>query len=268
MTSTNPTPALLHIMGLEKTYPGRDHFQALGGVSFTLNQGDTLAIVGESGSGKTTLAKIIAGIVPASAGRMFFEGQEFGFHRPRSLRKEIQYVYQEPVAALDPRMTIERILTEPLRLYGMSHKEAIRARILELLGDVDLPADVLTRHPKELSGGQCQRIGIARALAGSPKILLCDEPTSALDATIQHQVLDLMSRLKKEKGFSYLFITHSLGVAKAVSNRILVMEKGRIVEEGSTEEVFSHPQAAYTQQLLASVPRIDIPYYPLSGDQQ
>lgn len=266
MTSQNPPSELLRVEGLEKNYPEQKNFQALCSISFTLQQGDTLAIVGESGSGKTTLAKIIAGIVPPSSGRLFFQGRELGFHRPRSLRKEIQYIYQEAVAALDPRMTIERILTEPLRLYAIKDKEDIRNRILQLLADVDLPESLLTRHPKELSGGQCQRIGIARALAGNPKILLCDEPTSALDATVQHQVLDVMMRLKKEKGFSYIFITHSLGVAKAVSNRILVMQKGRIVEEGLTEQVFSHPQTAYTAKLLSSVPHINIPFYPLAGD--
>lgn len=251
--------------GLVKVYPGKKSFTALDHVSFFLHQFQTLGIVGESGSGKTTIAKIVAGIIPATSGSLIYQGAPLGFERPREIRKEIQYIYQEPVAALDPKMTVLRILEEPLKLYGQTARSERQDRAAALLKEVGMEPDLLKRHPSELSGGQCQRVGIARALAGSPRIIVCDEPTSALDATIQAQILDLMERLKAEKGFSYLFITHSLGVAKAVSDRILVMQQGHVAEEGPTDQIFDAPQSDYTKELLASVPKINLPYYKLKG---
>ena len=257
--------ALLKVTDLTKVYQGKkkEEFAALNQVSFELAETETLSIVGESGSGKTTIAKIIAGIIPATSGEMTYAGQPLTFARKNTLRKEIQYIFQESAAALDPRMKIQKIIEEPLRLhydYSPKQREEI---IVSLLNDVGLSSDIRLRYPKELSGGQCQRIGIARALAGNPKILVCDEPTSALDSTIQIQILDLMMNLKKKKNFSYIFITHSLGVAKAISNRVLVMKKGEIVEQGDTAEIFRSPKHTYTRTLLSSVPRIELPYYEI-----
>ncbi len=257
--------ALLKVTGLTKVYQGKkkEEFAALNQVSFELAETETLSIVGESGSGKTTIAKIIAGIIPATSGEMTYAGQPLTFARKNTLRKEIQYIFQESAAALDPRMKIQKIIEEPIRLhydYSPKQREEI---IVSLLNDVGLSSDIRLRYPKELSGGQCQRIGIARALAGNPKILVCDEPTSALDSTIQIQILDLMMNLKKKKNFSYIFITHSLGVAKTISNRVLVMKKGEIVEQGDTAEIFRNPKHTYTQTLLSSVPRIELPYYEM-----
>ena len=256
------TNTILTVDNVSKVYTGKHFFKALDGISFDLKESETLGVVGESGSGKTTIAKIIAGIFEASGGTITYLGEDLPFRRPREIRKQIQYIYQEPVAALDPAMTIEKILREPLKLYYNMTNSQCRDKITELLEEVGLdPAAVRTAHPRQLSGGQCQRIGIARALAGDPKIIICDEPTSALDATIQAQILELMLKLKEEKQFSYIFITHNLGVVKKMSDRMIVMRKGKIVEEGSVGEVFDHPQHDYTKTLLDSVPRVDIPYY-------
>ena len=253
---------ILTVENISKTYTGKHTFKALDDVSFDLMESETLGVVGESGSGKTTIAKIIAGIFKASEGTMTYNGAPLEFKRPQEIRKQIQYIYQEPVAALDPAMTIEKILREPLKLYyGLSNAEC-RDKITELLEEVGLdPAQVRTSHPRQLSGGQCQRIGIARALAGDPRIIICDEPTSALDATIQAQILELMLKLKEEKKFSYIFITHNLGVVKKMSDRIIVMQKGKIVEQSDVNALFEDPQHEYTKTLLASVPKVDIPYY-------
>ena len=209
------------------------------------------------------LSVLVAGIIAPTTGEMTFLGEPLGYHRRNSLRRQIQYIYQEPVAALDPKMSVQRIIEEPIRLYYDYSAPDRQELAVSLLKDVGLSPDLRTRRPKELSGGQCQRIGIARALAGNPKVLVCDEPTSALDSTIQAQILDLMRELKEQKGFAYIFITHSLGVVRAVSNRIMVVQRGRIVESGSTSQILDDPRSEYTRTLLASVPRIDIPYYEI-----
>lgn len=258
---------LLSVRDVSKVYPGRRSFTALDKVSLELHRGETLGIVGESGSGKTTIAKIIAGIFEASSGEMTFDGHALGYRRPREVRKQIQYIYQEPVAALDPMMTVERILAEPLQLYYGLGRAQCREKVDELLEEVGLdPEETRAAHPRQLSGGQCQRVGIARALAGDPRIVVCDEPTSALDATVQTKVLDLMKRLKEKKGLSYVFITHNLGVVKEMSDRVIVMRQGEVVERGDVGEVFSRPREEYTKTLLASVPRLDIPRYDVSGN--
>lgn len=258
---------LLDVKGLTKIYPGRGaaaDFHALKGNSFSLTRGEALGIVGESGSGKTTTAKIVAGIIEATDGEMRFAGHKLSFNRSQEDRRLIRYIYQEPIASLDPQMTIRRILEEPLKLYGLYSRDKAEEQLTALLASVELGSEVLQRHPRELSGGQCQRIGIARALVGNPQILICDEPTSALDATTQRQVLDLLVSLKRERGLSYLFITHNLAVAKFMTERVIVMQGGSIVETGATKEVFAHPLAAYTRELLSCVPKVDIPYFPVS----
>lgn len=262
----NAAAPLLEVEHLVKTYPGRAGaaaHRALDDVSFTLARGEALAVVGESGSGKTTIAKIVAGIIAASEGVVRFEGRPVDSRRSRAVRRSLRYVYQEPVAALDPQMTVRRILEEPLKLYGLYSRADAELRLKALLASVELGADVLERRSRELSGGQCQRVGIARALVGDPKILVCDEPTSALDATTQRQVLELLAGLKRERGLSYLFITHNLAVAGFIAERVLVMQAGRVMETGAIEDVFARPQAEYTRKLLGCVPKVDIPYFPM-----
>lgn len=260
------SPALLQVSRLFKSFPSRrggEPIEVLRDVSFSLHAGESLGIVGESGSGKTTVAKIAAGIISATSGEIRFEGRTIDSKRLRADRRAIRYIYQEAVAALDPSMTIRRILEEPLKLYGLRSRTAPEAQLAELLGAVGLRPELLKRHPRELSGGQCQRIGIARALAGDPKILICDEPTSALDAATQRQVLELLQELKERRGISYLFITHNLAVAKFMTDSVMVMRRGRIVESGRTADVFADPRDAYTKALLAAMPRVDIPFFPV-----
>lgn len=263
---TTKTHPLLAAANLSKAYArrGGEEFLALSGASFTLDAADTLGIVGESGSGKSTLGKIVAGLIAASSGEISLDGVELGARRDRVTRRHIQYVYQEPVAALDPKMSIQRIIEEPLRLYVPELSSRDREdRVVSLLEDVGLSADLRGGRPRQLSGGQAQRVVIARALAGSPQVLVCDEPTSALDSTVQAQILELMRELKEQKGFSYIFITHSFGVVKSITNRLMVMDRGRIVEQGTTERILEQPEYEYTQKLLSSVPRIDLPYYDI-----
>lgn len=260
------SPPVLEAIGLRKVYPARGAapaHAALEDASFFVGAGEALGIVGESGSGKTTAAKIAAGIIEPTSGELRFLGKPIGTKRSRDERRAIRYIYQEAVASLDPQMTIRRILEEPLRLYGLLSRSGREEQCRALLAAVGLGPDVLGRHPRELSGGQCQRIGIARALVGDPQVLVCDEPTSALDASTQRQVLELLLGLKRERGISFLFITHNLAVAKFIADRVIVMHSGRIVETGSTAEVFAHPQAPYTKTLLAAVPKVDVPFFPI-----
>ncbi|MDR3354292.1 MAG: ATP-binding cassette domain-containing protein [Synergistaceae bacterium] len=257
---------LLRSIGLRMEYrlKGGRTFVAVDDVSFSLRRGETLGIVGESGSGKTTIGKIVSGIIVPSGGRVVFNGIDIT-HGNRRLehKRAIQYIYQDPYSALNPKMRVLDILREPLRLYFYLSRKDEDRRAIALLSDVGLGEEILSRYPRELSGGQCQRVGIARALAGNPELIICDEPTSALDMTIQSQIVELLKSLQRTKGCSYLFISHSLAVVSDMSRDILVMREGRVEERILAEDLFSHPLNEYTKALVAATPRVYAPYYDI-----
>lgn len=233
---------------------------ALDSISLSLQEGRTLAVVGESGSGKTTAARLILGLDKSTAGSINVLGQEitnFGPSQMRPLRREIQVVQQDPFSQLNRRHTVRRIIEGPMLAFKVGDKKSRERRVIELIEAVGLQQEHLSRKPHELSGGQCQRVAIARALALDPKILILDEAVSALDVSVRAQVLNLLKNLQKDRGLTYLFITHDLGVAHYMADEIVVMFRGRIVERGTREEVFQAPRHHYTAGLLASVPVAD-----------
>lgn len=230
-------------------------FKAVDGLSFTLKKGKTLALVGESGCGKTTTARAIMRLLSATSGDIYFKDQEVISLKGRSLRayrKKVQIIFQDPYSSMNPRMTVDEILAEGMIAQGLSTKE-IKRRQLELLEQVNLSKRSLSRYPHQFSGGQRQRICIARALATEPELLICDEPTSALDISVQAQILNLLKDLQIEYGLSYLFITHNMAVVSYIADHVLVMKTGKAVEQGQTEDIFTHPQHPYTRRLLESV---------------
>ncbi len=237
------------------------HVKAVDGVSFELEQGRTLAVVGESGSGKTTIGKAILQLIRPTAGRVLFRGADLtglSRRRLRPLRRALQIVFQDPYGSLNPRMRVADILLEGMRALKVGATDAERAqRVVELLAQVGLPAEARLRYPHEFSGGQRQRIAIARALAVEPQLIVCDEPTSALDLSVQAQILNLLRELQERLGLAYLFITHNMGVVAHLAHRVAVVYLGRIVEQGSVDEVLKAPQHPYTQALLSAVPVID-----------
>ncbi|MFF2955185.1 ABC transporter ATP-binding protein [Kitasatospora sp. NPDC057965] len=252
------TEPLLTVTGLRKTYGARRRaVTALDGVDLVLHPGETLGLVGESGSGKSTLARALVQVHAPTGGEIRFRGREFGRGGERDARREVQLVFQDPYASLNPRMTAGQIIAEPLIAHGLGDRAARARRVAELLEQVGLDPDSAERHPRAFSGGQRQRIGIARALAPEPSVLICDEPVSALDVSVQAQVLDLLARLQRELGLALLFIAHDLAVVRQVSHRIAVMHRGRIVETGPADRVVTAPQHPYTTELLAAVPRLD-----------
>lgn len=258
--------SLLEATGLNKIYTNRGKsFQAVQEVSLTLEKGKTLGIVGESGSGKTTLAKMLAGMTPVTSGEILLKNVSLhGTRRSLDERCNIQYMFQDPVSSLNPRMKVAEILREPLKLYFKMDQKAADQRIEQLLQDVGLPVTYKQRYPKELSGGQCQRVGIARALAAEPQIIVCDEPTSALDMTIQAQVLDLLQSLQQSHGISYIVIAHGLEVVYQITDYVLVMKQGEVVEEGPTKQIFHSPKHPYTQSLIQAILQPDIPYFEIN----
>jgi oligopeptide/dipeptide ABC transporter ATP-binding protein len=251
---------VLTARGLSVTFPspaGRIH--AVDGVDLDLHAGETLALVGESGCGKSTLARALIGLVRPTAGKIRLGSREIlAADRAslRPLRREIQLVFQDPQASLNPRLTVLSTLSEPLLLHGHADRKSVDAKVCELLEQVGLDPALRTRFPHEFSGGQQQRISIARSLAVHPKILLCDEVTSALDVSVQAQILELLRSLQKRFGLSYLFITHDLGVVRSIAQRVAVMYVGQIVELADTETLFESPSHPYTESLLASVPSV------------
>jgi peptide/nickel transport system ATP-binding protein len=261
------TEAAIQIESLAKTFGGRRALfgaraaaiQAVKGVSLTLARGETLGIVGESGSGKSTLARMLVGLERPSAGSVVIEGRPWGELAragPRAFGQAIQYVFQDPVASLNPRKTVDDILDVPLRLLRGLDRGARGKRKRELVDAVQMPANTLERFPHEFSGGQAQRIAIARALAAEARILVLDEPVSALDVSVQAQVLLLLDELRTAFGLSYLFISHNLAVVEAISDRVGVMYLGEVVEIGPAERLFAAPQHEYTRTLIASAPRL------------
>ena len=230
-------------------------FRAVQDISFDVDRGSTLAIVGESGCGKSTIAKSLVRLVTPCAGSISFDGTDIAGLSERALRPfraRIQMVFQDPYGSLDPHLTAAQIVAEPLQVRGVRSRAERRRRAAELVDQVGLPSSALDRRPSEFSGGQRQRIGIARALASDPDLLVCDEATSALDVSVQAQVLDLLRAIQHESGITYVFISHNLGVVREISDAVVVMSKGRIVESGVTDDVLARPMNPYTAALRSA----------------
>ncbi len=234
--------------------------QAVRDVSFTINKGETFGLVGESGCGKSTTGRLAIRLIEPSSGSITFGEKDVTMAKEkelRTMRREMQMIFQDPYASLNPRMTIEKILTEPYKLQGLYTTEERNKRVISLMEEVGLRPAYRTRFPHEFSGGQRQRIGIARALALNPKLIVADEPVSALDVSVQAQVLNLMIDLQEKYGLSYLFISHDLSVVKYICHRVGVMYLGEIVEIGPKETLYENPLHPYTQALLSSIPSVD-----------
>lgn len=233
----------------------KTEIKAVDGISLELYPGETLGLVGESGSGKSTLGRTIVGLEPLTGGSMLYNGKPLNYHKNRTaLSREIQIVFQDPYSSLNPRHTVRDILAEPLLVHRIVNKREVEHEMDRLLELVGLPKTSKERYPHEFSGGQRQRISIARALAMRPKLIVCDEPVSALDVSIQAQIMNLFKELQQELGLTYLFIAHGLGAVKYISDRIAVMYLGKIVEIGTTQQIFREPEHPYTQALLDAYP--------------
>ena len=234
----------------------RRTLRAVENVSLAIAEGETLALVGESGSGKSTLGNVVAGLQAPTSGAMTFRGTAIDHAVRKQTQRAIQIVFQDPYGALDPRMPVSSIITEPLRIARIGSPAERQARARELVGQVGLPLDALNRYPHEFSGGQRQRIAIARALAPEPTLIVADEPLSALDVSIQSQILNLMRALQQQRSLAYLFISHDLAVVNHLADRVAVLYLGRLVEVAPRADLFATPSHPYTQALLQAVPRI------------
>lgn len=250
---------------LSKTFPVKGQgkgaaLHAVSGVDLAVYEGETLALVGESGCGKSTLGRLLLGLLPPTQGQVFFDGQDLAALPParlRALRRQMQLVFQDTAAALNPRWTVGQSLAEPLRIHNLCPRGEYASRGAALLTQVGLAPDLLDRYPHQLSGGQRQRVGLARALALSPRLVVCDEPVSALDVSVQAQMLNLLADLQASQGLTYVLISHDLGVVRHSADRVCVMFLGRVCEVGPTQALFSAPRHPYTKFLLDSVPRPD-----------
>ena len=260
--------SLLEVQNLRTWFPVtsgllRRHsgdIKAVDDVSFAVEEGTTVGLVGESGSGKTTIGRTILKLTPATGGQIRFEGRDIlplTERQFRPLRREMQMIFQDPFGSLNPRLSIQAIIAEPLEIHfpAMTRPER-RDRVAELLRQVGLKPEMMTRYPHEFSGGQRQRIGIARALAVKPRFIVCDEPVSALDVSVQAQIVNLLQDLQEELKLTYLFIAHDLAVVQHISNHVLVMYRGKIVESASAEAIYADPQHDYTKKLLSAVPKL------------
>jgi len=257
---------LIDVISLRKYFPVRKNLfgkqewlKAVDGISFSIKDGSVFALVGESGSGKSTLARLVLRLIPPTSGKIVFQGRDIQTLSGSLLqvfRQSVQIIFQDPFASLNPRMTVFDTLSEPLKIHKIIKKTERRDKVISLLNDVGMEADVLNRYPHEFSGGQRQRICIARALAVSPKVIVADEPLSALDVSIQAQILNILQKLQKQMQISFLFISHDLRVVQYLSDEVAVMYLGKIVEQAKTDELFKNPYHPYTTELLSSVPKI------------
>jgi oligopeptide transport system ATP-binding protein len=258
--------ALLSVKDLHKHFPIRKgvlvertvgEVKAVDGVSFDISEGETLGLVGESGSGKSTTGYCVLQLIKPTSGSIRFMGQELteiGREELRHMRREMQIVFQDPYASLDPRMTVGGIVGEPLEVHGIGTRRSRTETVRRLLDIVGFDPNFTNRYPHEFSGGQRQRIGIARALALNPKLIVCDEPVSALDVSIQAQILNLLKDLQRDFSLTYLFISHDLAVVRTMSDRIAVMNEGKLVEIGTAEQIYNEPRDEYTKALFTAVP--------------
>ncbi|HYM94413.1 MAG TPA: ABC transporter ATP-binding protein, partial [Chitinophagaceae bacterium] len=270
-TDTKESTIVLKVENLSVWFPNKktllgqpvDYTKAVDDVSFEVQKGETLGLVGESGCGKTTLGRALLRLIEPASGKIIYKGVDISMRKKeelRSLRKEIQIVFQDPYSSLNPRLTIGSAIAEPLKVHGILSTEKERKdKVAELLEKVNLKAEYFSRYPHEFSGGQRQRIVIARALALNPSFIVCDESVSALDVSVQALVLNLLNDLKKEFGFTIIFISHDLSVVHYISDRIMVMNKGKIEEAGNAEEIYFNPRSDYTKKLIVSIPKGIIP---------
>jgi len=262
--ATDRAGPVVEVEGLAKEFTvrgqgrfGRASLRAVDDVTFSIAAGETLGLVGESGSGKSTVANIVAGLLPRTSGRVIVNGVDFSGLRAGELRRQrmhVQVVFQDPYSSLAPTSTVEASIAEPLRAHGIGDKRARAARVDELLDMVQLDRTMKARFPSEMSGGQLQRVSIARALALRPRLVVLDEPVSALDVSTKAEIVNLLADLQEEHGFSYLFISHDLSTLRVLTERVAVMYLGRIVEQGPADEIYDRPSHPYTRALLASVP--------------
>ena len=283
MADTNERTPLLKVEHLSKEFPAESGMfakrfskrvvSAVNDISFEIYPGETFGLVGESGCGKSTTGRTIMRLTKPTAGKEFFQGKdvaEMSKHEIKDMRREMQFIFQDPYASLNPRMTIGEIVSEPMTIHGVGTKEERIERVRELLDVVGLNPEHINRYPHEFSGGQRQRVGIARAFALKPKLIICDEPVSALDVSIQSQIVNLLKDLGSEDNLAYLFISHGLSVVKYISDRIGVMYLGNIVELAESQEMFDHPTHPYTEALLSAIPTTDVDsnreMIPLEGD--
>jgi peptide/nickel transport system ATP-binding protein len=259
-TSAASDDIALELCDLSRTYKlKRGLFRAAGeiravdGVSLRIRRGETVGLVGESGCGKSTLAKMLLGLLAPTAGNVLIHGKEIDTRNRLALARNIQPIFQDPYSSLNPRRTVGDIVGVPLQLHKVGRDAERRKKVRDILDIVGMPERTHTQYPNQLSGGQRQRVAIARALVLRPDILICDEPTSALDVSVQAQILNLLLDLKAEFGLTYLFISHDLGVVEHLVDRVAVMHRGKIVEQGTREQIFARPEHPYTRMLLASV---------------
>ncbi|MFC4807046.1 ABC transporter ATP-binding protein [Falsarthrobacter nasiphocae] len=248
---------LTKVFKLRGAWGKSEDFTAVDNVTFSIPRGTTTAVVGESGSGKSTVARMLLGLETITSGSIDFDGRDVSQLKGREMfkfRRRVQPIFQDPYGSLDPMYNIYRTIEEPMRIHKVGSAKQREAKVRELLDQVSLPQSMMARYPNELSGGQRQRVAIARALALNPELVVCDEAVSALDVLVQAQILNLLADLQSELGLTYLFITHDLAVVRQIADRVCVMEKGKLVETGSTDDVFENPQTLYTQQLLAAIP--------------
>lgn len=247
---------------IDRILGNQEHVKAVDGVSLEVGHRETVGVVGESGCGKTTLGRTLSKLYELTGGKIYFEDQDITNPTAtelRSLRKQIQVIFQDPLSSLNPRKTVGEILGKPLEIHDIASGVEKRDRVAELLEEVGLQPDHINRYPHEFSGGQQQRIGIARAISIEPELIIADEPVSALDVSVQAQIINMMKNIQKKYGISYVFIAHDLSVIKHISDRVLVMYLGNIVEKGPTDAIFNNPQHPYTRALLSSIPNVEGP---------
>jgi len=266
LKSNQKNTPLIRVENLQKYFPVMEGIllqrqvaaiKAVDGITFNINRGETLSLVGESGCGKSTTGRMILQLSPSTGGKIYFENTDLTALNPKELqpfRRRMQMIFQDPYSSLNPRMTVGKIISEPLIIHQLATTKIAQNRVKELLELVGLNNNAINRYPHEFSGGQRQRICIARALALNPKFIICDESVSALDVSVQAQVLNLLKELQSEFNLTYIFISHDLSVVKFMSDRIIVMNQGKIEETGTAEEIYRYPKQAYTRQLIASIP--------------